>query len=489
MGHRRGRSSLSSYDSQRDFPSKSIPLKQQLVLATQERASLQIHLQVRQAEVSSLRQQIKAQLEPVKNSLFHELQSLDEQRKLKIDCQNMKNAIKTLQEQIEAQRSYNGENQKIYEDLKKHTTAPAESGIPRKMDVMFRELWKVILRKGLTKQRIQATIQAFTRIDLETWIHRLIPESTRREREGMTMLSVQSGSLCIPSFLSQLSQYQPYPLSEDVQTDIDYLRVALACQEVTTQEAHMKLRNSVEFNVYQMIDLLSDPPFNLPSVAANRISNWLTKGGAGPASFTNLISRLNSWPVLSLITSYLRINFVMKGYKKVTDLYWMLPVPCSPNGFISAISGQIPLSSDAASILIYALFNNEILSVSLLNSHLCAPEGPFEQLFTSFLTRFESEELDCILEKCEEVSETLLNQMTGISGETPSFGRYVSLSEFIERYTVLKKCDLEKNERFAVQVECYQHTRVLDALDANWLKGRRYDLDLEVEGRPSRLDS
>lgn len=442
-------------------------MKQILSDSEAERADLQTKLQRRSEEVARMKEEIQSRLGPVREEFRLMFAQRNEARKVKTQIQKLESAVKILQTQIENQKIENAEKQRRLEKLQKSAKTPSESGIPRPIDQLFRELWSVLLRKGLNKRQIRSKLTCCTRTEVETWVQTLVKGTTQRERGRMTMQAVRSGKVDIGVFMELLERYQPYPQREDVQMEVEGMRVGLAWQDVGLEEVRVVLLQAG--NSLQAAETaFQTPPFSRSPAVAKQLATWLTRAGTVPANYSELLQLLPVWPLLKHISAYVQLALA-KDSQGFVALYVELPIPCSESSLQEVLIRKLRLTQEAAGILACRLCATEGgFDVEEMKRLLNSPVVPREQEFEAFLGLMDDDILESVLKRSMVLPSSFLAAMTFVSSQVHP-ATYLSLSDFLGK---CEECGFTASpqQRWTAQVQCFLHTLTVDALDARWLR-------------------
>jgi hypothetical protein len=485
MGHRRGRSSVQPQSRQGEFGYVDSFVRQELTFAEEERADLQAKVQRQSEEIVGIKEEIQKRLGPIKEEFKLMFVQRDEARKIKNSIHKLKSAIEILQTQLKSQREDNEDRQKQLEKLQKSPIIPSESGIPRQLNQLFSELWSSLLRKGLSKSQIRKKLTSLTRTEIETWIQALLKSSTQRERGRMTMQAVRNGKVDTDIFMRLLERYQPYPLKEDVESEIEELRLRLAWGDIGSEEIQEILLNAGN-SKKEAEAMFLNPPFSLPSETANRFVSWLTKADSIPMNYSDLHLCMSPWPQLQHICTYVTLSLAANN-KGLRDLYEMMPIPCSEASLREVFLRKFLLTQDAATILSSQLCANEgYCDLEKLKVLIVIPEINQKEEFLGFLKQLDDNAIGTIIRRSVVLPSSVLTIMRLVSQQA-LLTSYLSLSDFLAKCESTFSFKASESQRFAVKAECFQQTLTLDALDSKWLQDKLNYLfltDVDLSGPP-----
>ena len=456
-------------------------MRQELAFAEEERADLQGKLQRRSEEIAGMKEEIQKRLGPIKEEFKLMFAQRDEARKVKNSILKLKSAIEILQTQLQNQREDNEERQKQLEKLQKNPIIPSESGIPRQLSQLFSEFWSSLLRKGVSKSQIRKKLTSLTRSEVEMWIQALLKSSTQRERGRMTMQAVRNGKVDTDIFMRLLERYQPYPLKEDVESEIEEMRLRLAWGDIGNEEIQEILQNTGNSKKEAEAMFLS-PPFSLPPEAANRLIRWLTKADSVPMNYSDLHLCMSPWPQLQHICTYIALSLAASN-KGLRDLYEMMPIPCSEASLKEVFLRNFLLTQDAATIVSSQLCAGGYCDIEKLKELIVLPEINRKEEFLGFLQQLDDNAIITVIRRSMVLPSSVITIMRLVSQQVLRTS-YLSLSDFLAKCESSFGFKASESQLFAVKAECFQQTLTLDALDSKWLQDKLNYLFLISVGLP-----
>lgn len=465
-------------------------VRQELAFAEEERADLQAKVQRRSEEIAGIKEEIQKRLGPIKEEFKLMFAQRDEARKVKNSIHKLKSAIEILQTQLKSQREDNEDRQKQLEKLQKSPIIPSESGIPRQLNQLFSELWSSLLRKGLSKSQIRKKLTSLTRTEIENWIQALLKSSTQRERGRMTMQAVKNGKVDADIFMRLLERYQPYPLKEDMKSEIEELRLRLAWGDIGNEEIQEILQNTGN-SKKEAEAVFLNPPFSLSPETANRLIRWLTKADTTPMNYSDLHLCMSPWPQLQHICTFIALSLAAKN-QRLIDLYEEMPKPCSQASLEEVFLRNFTLTQDAATVFSAQLCaEGGYCDIEMLKQLIVIPEINQEEELESFFKRLEGNDISTVIGRSMVLPGSVLAIMRLVSQQALRTS-YLSLSDFLAKCESAFGFKFSENQRFAVKVKSFEKTLTIDALDSEWIQNElseRYLMAPPIQPVPPIRDS
>jgi len=271
-----------------------------------------------------------------------------------------------------------------------------------------------------------------------------------------------------------LEKYQPFPLYEDVEVHIQHLRCRLALRNLSHTDLQTTLISRLPASCQQeeAIHFLTSLDLNIRSLAAKRVVNFLWKGEMTIQISDLDLSVLPTWERLDDIIKRMRLHLAANN-QHLADVSRLIPIPLTAIGLDKALFRSFGLNTEQSFIIVSHLFPNPTAhSVTHLSTILAPP----------WMTQSELE----IPKRLEELALYMdTNTLSQIGEMTiPVSNEYISLIDFEVRCEQTFQRHFTSEQKAALELLCYEDTRMLDALSLSHFHCALRDVMLKLGDFP-----